>query len=374
MPLDDVHQKPQSDMAMDTHWARSHTRPLQDWSDDRVFHRKVLEQLKGPPFPSVLICLLAAVLLKLFGFNACFGGLRLRKLSNFVRDDKNVVTEEQIQIVEEPCTPLDEPALDTEVHDIEPQLWRYMTSLPCCRCAEEMEQLMPETSGYDCAFTRPTSSRRPLRLDAVVTSSAAQSLISPFTEKECYAYLVSVTQSVHGAEPSVSVASAASASFSVVLADAPEVQIDICGDDVTLLMTGSTRRCSTQHMPGSAPKAWQDITLADSDLNQQRVIPKASLLDFQESILCIGDAVSLIGELHRSATGGLSLRPWPELIEEVPDAGASGAGEQDEGVGGLLCGTGEAPDVNWADSIWKGSPKVLVTDSQELRQCHDSSC
>lgn len=188
---------------------------------------------------------------------------------------------------------------------------RTIERLPICS-ASEVENILPMAGGYDCAISRPLSSRKVLRVEARVQHPASGSLLTaPLTQQGCVIYSTVVTRQLHdGMRPPVAMAFA-SVDFCVALEDDQSVRINVQGSDVSLF-----DMCAGQHTERKSyhclPDKWHDF------IERHRVSPHltrelrsdGATLEFQECTLLVGARVTLAGELHRSADGELSLRPW----------------------------------------------------------------
>mmetsp|Transcript_43905 Transcript_43905/g.115949 ORF Transcript_43905/g.115949 Transcript_43905/m.115949 type:complete len:735 (-) Transcript_43905:747-2951(-) len=189
---------------------------------------------------------------------------------------------------------------------------RFVEQMPVCK-SSEIDMRLPTAGGYDCAFSKPLSSKMLLRLEACVQRPVAGSqLTAPLTKKTCVLYSSAVSKQLHDGVHPVPIAFAcASVNFSVALVDSPGVTIDIKGSDVSLFDMSGGRYLERRSFE-RVPDDWQDF------ISSHRTSPHLSAtlrsdgaaLEFQECTLCVGAIVTLVGELHRDANGRLSMRPW----------------------------------------------------------------
>lgn len=230
--------------------------------------------------------------------------------------------------------------------------------MPACS-PEEVQRLLPAAGGYDCAISKPMSSKKALRLEAEVLGPASgPALSAPLTQRPCVHFVASAAAPASPAAPGESAAVVARAAggvdFVVALLGAPEVQLHVRGEDVALL--DMEAGAFSQKRPfTAAPEHWQDFVLFHraAPMDVDRCMGSGGLfqadglpLEFKESALLVGSCVTLVGEVLRDATGALSLQPYQ----------ASGGGERwrasRERVGAEPSATVSAP--------WNG--RVLVSD------------
>lgn len=251
--------------------------------------------------------------------------------------------------------------------------------------AEDVLKTVPVDSGYDCALAKPVSSGRPLRLEArVVGPSVGLPLRAPFSGRECV-YYAAQASSPQGMRSKVTMASksASSRSFLVSLVDAPQVCLEVRGEDMTMFSVRGDGRMEEQRALEAAPKLWKDFVvehrgehcLSDgnrkqthSRLNWSPSMLNGSVLEFREEAILIGAKVTLVGEVLRDAFGSLSMQPWTEGIVE------GGVGERGVGTSRLAkaaregvlmsddplllgptkneqCGSSPAPSTWWAGVV-----------------------
>jgi len=200
--------------------------------------------------------------------------------------------------------------------DVVNDLRAHVEALPKCP-ASEVEQRLPAAGGYDCVFSKPVSSGQLLRLQGLVKGPALQcsSLKSPLTQQDCVIYSAAVSRQLHDGMHPVPIAfSSCSTDFVISLTDAPDVQIELRGEDV-FLFNMCDGRFMRQQVFNNAPDHWQDFALlhraATPDDVQASTVPRAdgAILEFQECSLVVGAIVTVVGELHRAADGSLSMRP-----------------------------------------------------------------
>jgi len=188
----------------------------------------------------------------------------------------------------------------------------YVESLPVCS-AHEVKRRLPAAGGYDCAISRPLSSQQLLRLEAHVQQPMAGILLrAPLTQDSCVMYTSSVYRLLHdGVHPVPMAFAAESVDFCVSLVDAPQVRIEILGEDASLF-----EMCSGKHVEHRSfehiPDSWSDFIAMHRTAPHLSCLPRpdGAALEFQECTLAEGTLVTLVGELHRTAEGALSLRPW----------------------------------------------------------------
>lgn len=184
----------------------------------------------------------------------------------------------------------------------------------------DLQRLMPSSGGYDCAFSKPVSSKQLLRLEVRVEGPelGSAALRAPLTGRSCVLHSAAVSKQLHDGMPAVPVAfSASSVDFTVTLVDDKETCIHIKGEDVSLFDTVNGK-CIERTTFDAAPDSWQDFVLTHRSAAPQGTEWSASsslradeaTLEFQEAALLVGASVTVVGELHRGVDGQLSLRPW----------------------------------------------------------------
>jgi hypothetical protein len=209
--------------------------------------------------------------------------------------------------------------------------------------AADVLQILPETGGsYDCAFSKPLSSGKLVRLEAHVEGPLHGSpLTAPLSGKPCVVYAASVTVA-NSRQPHVAPAlplasSQAHVDFVVTLMDAPHVRIEIFGEEAALFdMRGGML---SQSMPLSqAPAHWQEFAEAHTHACAAGAVARQregkdesapeQVMDFQEHALQVGTACTVVGELLRGPTGALSMRPLQLLRSGKAASGEVGSNDQ----------------------------------------------
>mmetsp|Transcript_116341 Transcript_116341/g.248853 ORF Transcript_116341/g.248853 Transcript_116341/m.248853 type:complete len:746 (-) Transcript_116341:72-2309(-) len=190
-------------------------------------------------------------------------------------------------------------------------------ALPRC-CAVEVERRLPASGNYDCAISKPLSSGEVLRLEVrVMGPLTGDVLTAPLTGRACVLFSAAVSRQLHDGMHPVPVAfSSGSSDFVGALSDGEDVRIQLRGEDISLFdMSGG--KCVVCQAFASAPDHWQDfVTMQRATSPGAEWLPSSSMradstvLEFQECALLVGATVTVVGELHRSADGALSLRPW----------------------------------------------------------------
>lgn len=191
--------------------------------------------------------------------------------------------------------------------------------------ATDLQKLMPSSGGYDCAFSKPVSSKQLLRLEVKIEGpdTGLAALRAPLTGRQCVLHSAAVSKQLHDGMPAVPVAfSASSVDFIVSLLDEKETRIHIKGEDVSLFDTVNGK-CIERTTFDSAPDSWQDFVLTHRSAapQGQEWAASSSLraddasLEFQEASLLVGSTVTVIGELHRGVDGQLSMKPWQGEVQ-----------------------------------------------------------
>mmetsp|Transcript_78202 Transcript_78202/g.135613 ORF Transcript_78202/g.135613 Transcript_78202/m.135613 type:complete len:568 (-) Transcript_78202:62-1765(-) len=202
---------------------------------------------------------------------------------------------------------------------------RYVSAIPRTS-ALEVERLLPRAVGddaYPSTVLRPMTSQQLVRLEARVEGPlTGNALVSPLVQRDCVCYSAAVWKQGQDCTRPVSFKTAG-VDFDVVLLDAPHVRIDVRGEDVSLFamqLGPRMERCAME----SAPDHWKDFVVSHQMLAPEHTGTTSTLvgsdLEFQESLLVLGATVILVGELCRSASGRLSLRPWNGDDEETAEA------------------------------------------------------
>uniref|UniRef100_A0A7S2VJC1 Uncharacterized protein n=1 Tax=Zooxanthella nutricula TaxID=1333877 RepID=A0A7S2VJC1_9DINO len=244
--------------------------------------------------------------------------------------------------------------------------------MPVCSAAE-VGQRLPAAGGYDCHFSKPLSSEALLRIEAVVAEPLGGSqLTAPLTRRTCVLYSSSASRHLHDGVRPVPVAFAfASVDFSVRMADAPDVCIQIKGSDVSLFDMGAGRYVERRSFD-RVPDDWQDFISAHrtSPHLSASLRTDGALLEFEECTLCVGASVTIVGELHRDPHGVLFMRPLLDQPQSRhPREGWRTSWEEQ------LEGAGSQADKD----VFEGEAssqieKVLVSDNSELCKPSDSLC
>lgn len=189
----------------------------------------------------------------------------------------------------------------------------------------QLEKHLPNSCSYDCSFSEPLSSARPLRFQVRVEGPLCGiALTSPLSESKCVLYSASASSPSHGGLNPMSVAFAAdSQPFIVSLLDAPEVHIEVRGEDVSLFdMSEGFLAHSANFL--SVPSNWQAFVLSHRFSATHHATPPSRLynedpiLEFQECALNVGSIITCVGELRRKENGVLTLHPW---LSHLGDAG-----------------------------------------------------
>lgn len=197
--------------------------------------------------------------------------------------------------------------------------------------SRHVDKYLPKSFGYDCALSRPVSSGRALRFQVRVEGPLCGiPLTSPLSQKPCVLYSASVSQPSHAGVNPMSVAYAAdSQPFTVSLLDAPDVRLEIRGEDVSLFAM-SEGLLNQSASFNSVPNHWQAFALSRR-LSASHHSPPASrlynedpILEFEECALHVGSQLTCVGELSRREDGVLSLQPWlPHLGQVEPPCDTS---------------------------------------------------
>jgi len=199
--------------------------------------------------------------------------------------------------------------------------------------ALEVQQRLPDKTGYDCTFSRPISSRGLMRIRARILPPE-NTLKAPLTARSCVLYTASVQARVHEGVPATPVAFHARSVgyFKAALLDDPQLIVEIRGEDVSLFQMAQ----GTFHKKTSlarAPDRWYDFVRQRSTVSSgagdapcgagglgSDLSNKHRLLDFQETALLADAIVTIVGSIHRSHDSKLSVQPWhPEDADADAD-------------------------------------------------------
>lgn len=228
-----------------------------------------------------------------------------------------------------------------------------VAALAPCTTSSGIERLLPKGSSYDCALSRPVSSRGLVRLQARVEGPVSgEPLVAPLTRKACVLYSAAAYRQLHDGVHPVTVAFAAeNVDFVVSLEDGPKTRVEVLGSEVSLFDMRAGRFEQMLPFPCS-PDHWQDFVAARRATalgaeGAAALRAEGAALEFQECALFVGAKVTLVGELLRGPTGTLSLQPLQQ-----PKAGSTG---------GLPLVPSVPEEVR--------SEKVLVSDDPSLAFC-----
>lgn len=110
--------------------------------------------------------------------------------------------------------------------------------------------------------------------------------------------------------------------FIVSLLDAPEVRIEVSGDEVSLFDMAEGFLAQSAKF-NSVPNHWQAFALSRR-VSARHHSPAASqlynedpILEFQECALHVGARVTFVGELRRKENGVLTVHPWEESSRKI---------------------------------------------------------
>jgi len=243
----------------------------------------------------------------------------------------NIAEEPECCVDDEFDNELDE----RDVQDKQPKgsaMFECVTAIPL-QNGKDIKDMISLSSGYDCAVQRPWSSGKPVRFAARVSLKGSSPLQAPLTRRECVLYSAGASRRLHDGMHPVSVAySSLCLDFDVTVLDAPDISVSVGGSDVLLFdqhsglhsvtetYNDAPNHCqvfATSHR-ASAIDEGSSWTPLDCAIASQHLALDSPLLEFQESALLVGAAVTLVGELHRSAEGQLSLQPWKQRADHEP--------------------------------------------------------
>eukprot|EP00747_Dinoflagellata_sp_TGD_P197208 gnl/TRDRNA2_/TRDRNA2_68297_c0_seq1.p1 gnl/TRDRNA2_/TRDRNA2_68297_c0~~gnl/TRDRNA2_/TRDRNA2_68297_c0_seq1.p1 ORF type:complete len:606 (-),score=94.20 gnl/TRDRNA2_/TRDRNA2_68297_c0_seq1:102-1673(-) len=195
---------------------------------------------------------------------------------------------------------------------------QQVEALPTCSWTA-LHVHLPDAAGYDCAISCPVSSRCLVRLEAVVAGPVAgNSLNSPLTKQPCVLYSATVSKQLHGGMSTPVAFAAETSKFRISPVDGQlqDQCILVEGEDVSLFGMQRGRLIQARTF-SQAPENWQDFVMGHGTAvtgvtlrTSSALRASTTALEFQECALLIGETVTLVGELHRSAGGVISLRPF----------------------------------------------------------------
>jgi hypothetical protein len=178
----------------------------------------------------------------------------------------------------------------------------------------------------------------------------------------------------------------ASVDFVISLRDAPQVRINLRGEDVSLFDVGKGR-CVQRKSFAAAPEHWQDFILTHRAAapgndwqTSSHLRSDGTLLEFQECALLVGVLATFVGELHRGADGALTLRPL-QIESHSPDiSGTHSFDLQERWRTSWECGGCEAANVasrppsprQGRDEAKVHFEKVLASDDVRLLESSGS--
>eukprot|EP00933_Yihiella_yeosuensis_P060257 TRINITY_DN6256_c0_g1_i1.p1 TRINITY_DN6256_c0_g1~~TRINITY_DN6256_c0_g1_i1.p1 ORF type:complete len:656 (+),score=144.05 TRINITY_DN6256_c0_g1_i1:147-2114(+) len=249
--------------------------------------------------------------------------------------------------------------------------------------AKELEKLLPASSSYDCAFSKPTSTRKLVRLQVKVEGPDADSspLIAPLTKRPCVLYSAFASRRLHDGMHPVPVAySSESHRFKASMLGAPEILIEISGEEVSLFETKDGQFNQVTPFP-CAPDHWQDFVSENKSAgggfatagNQRldwELRSQGTAVEFQECALVVGAVVTVVGELCRSSDGNLHMQPLQKKQElwQRTSWERNGCNEENSGTEGNSSALSAVPMPSkpTSSSLLEAKQKVLVSDSPEL--------
>jgi len=172
--------------------------------------------------------------------------------------------------------------------------------------AEEVEQLLPSFRGsYDCALSKPKSVGQPLRFRARIYGPLDEqlALAAPMCEEVCVVHKTKVEQNAPGQEARVIAERSGCVDFVATLEGAPDLQLTVHGKEVRMCFSSTKEMRSLRDVPAK----WRELVQAEwaGTGNED------DHLVFQEEALRVGQLVTLVGDLHRDASGQLLLWPAP---------------------------------------------------------------
>ncbi|CAE7400719.1 unnamed protein product [Symbiodinium sp. CCMP2592] len=184
--------------------------------------------------------------------------------------------------------------------------------------AEEVEQLLPSFRGsYDCALSKPKSVGQPLRFRARIYGPLDEQLplSAPMCEEVCVVHKTKVEQNAPGQEAKVIAERSGCVDFVATLEGAPDIQLTVHGKEVRMCFSSCAKEMRSLR---AVPAKWREFVQAEgagADYAEE------DPLVFQEEALRVGQLVTLVGDLHRDASGQLLL--WPAPASRLDGAAAS---------------------------------------------------
>jgi len=184
--------------------------------------------------------------------------------------------------------------------------------------AEEVEQLLPSFRGsYDCALSKPKSVGQPLRFRARIYGPLDEQLplSAPMCDEVCVVHKTKVEQNAPGQEAKVIAERSGCVDFVATLEGAPDIQLTVHGKEVRMCFSSCTKEMQSLR---AVPAKWRELVQAEgagADYAEE------DPLVFQEEALRVGQLVTLVGDLHRDASGQLLL--WPAPASRLDGAAAS---------------------------------------------------
>jgi hypothetical protein len=248
--------------------------------------------------------------------------------------------------------------------------------LPLCR-ASEVSRRLPQTSSYDCNFSKPLSTCQLLRIEARIEGPATGSavLTAPLTGQACVLYSAAVSRQLHdGIRPAPVAFASLSIDFIISLKDSPHVRISLQAEDVSLFDMRRGRHVQRRTF-ASAPDKWQDFILMHRAGTEWQTSSQlradSSSLEFQECALLCNTYATFVGELYRGADGTLSLRPLQadSFGEDVASSAAvrsRSAGLSERWRTSWECGISDGNTSSPERTKGSGFDKVMASDDPTL--------
>lgn len=192
-----------------------------------------------------------------------------------------------------------------------------LASASTCTAAE-LKEILTSEEGYDLSFSKPSSTKKPVRLLARVDGFLGKcpTLTSPLTQRECVFYNAEVNhQSSKG--PHVLVSSSATGTFEVSLVDDQSIRVEIRGSEIQLFEM-QDYSCTAQQPFAVAPEHWKEFVYSHQKATSSRTSRASDLkkpdlssffCEFKEQVLPVGSQVLIVGEVTRDSSGNLSMQP-----------------------------------------------------------------